>query len=303
MTPSYHGLLVLDKPSKMTSREAVDRALRWFPRGTRAGHTGTLDPLATGVLVLCLGAARRLTEYVQHMDKLYRAVIRLGARSDTDDADGQVTAVAVEQPPRFEDVAQTLAAFVGEIEQVPPAFSAAKLTGQRAYELARRGKEVALRPRRVQVYQIDVVAYQFPRLEIEVRSGKGAYIRSLARDLGDQLGCGGLIETLRRLRVGPFKVEDAVTLEVDGVTARSQLLPPGAAVTELPRATLGADEVQRLSHGLLIPMTPAAFEEVPTGSPFELAVFDANGRLVAITQIDLRAQALRPVKVFSELVP
>src|ERR1700736_268313 len=117
MKQSVHGLMVIDKPGGMTSRDAVNRVQGWFPRGTRVGHTGTLDPLATGVLVLCLGSATRLTEYVQQMNKVYRAVIRLGARSDTDDADGQITQVALDQPPSAEVVTRALAGFVGEIEQ------------------------------------------------------------------------------------------------------------------------------------------------------------------------------------------
>src|SRR6184192_1951252 len=130
----FHGLLVLDKPGGLTSREAVDRALRWFPRGTRVGHTGTLDPLATGVLVLCAGSATRLTEYVQQMAKTYRTTVRLGARSDTDDADGTVTPAAGARPLARGEMEQAVATFIGEIEQVPPAFSAAKVTGKRAYD-------------------------------------------------------------------------------------------------------------------------------------------------------------------------
>src|SRR5215470_17408950 len=132
--PGFEGLLVLDKPGGMTSREAVDRALRWFPRGTRIGHTGTLDPLATGVLVLCVGSATRLTEYVQQMSKVYQTTVRLGARSDTDDADGTITPVEGVTPPTREQLEQCLQEFLGEIEQVPPAFSAAKVSGQRAYD-------------------------------------------------------------------------------------------------------------------------------------------------------------------------
>jgi tRNA pseudouridine55 synthase len=300
MRPSYNGLLVLDKPGRLTSREAVDRALRWFPRGTRAGHTGTLDPLATGVLVLCLGTATRLTEYVQRMDKVYRAVVRLGARSDTDDADGQITMVSLDQPPSAEVVTQALGQFVGELEQVPPAYSAAKLTGQRAYELARRGHEVALEPRRVRIDQIDVLAYDFPRLEIEVRCGKGTYIRSLARDLGNQLGCGGLIETLRRTRVGPFLVENGVTLEVDASAARSHLLPLGAAVSELPRVTLSRAAVQRLRHGLRVPLSGATMAGDAADPAREWAVFDEEGKLAAIAQFDRQERVLKPSKVFSD---
>src|SRR5437588_7324468 len=134
MKPSaYHGLLVLDKPGGLTSRDAVDRALRWFPRGTRLGHTGTLDPLATGVLVLCAGVATRLTQYVQDMAKTYRTCLRLGARSDTDDADGTVTPVPVGRPPERAEVLARLGEFVGALDQVPPAYSAARVTGRRAY--------------------------------------------------------------------------------------------------------------------------------------------------------------------------
>src|SRR5205823_760906 len=148
-TSSFDGLLVVDKPTGITSRAAVDRAQRWFPRGTRLGHTGTLDPLATGVLVLCAGIATRLAEYVQHMAKTYRTTVRLGARSDTDDADGTVTPVQVECAPERAAVEESLRGSLGDIEQVPPAFSAAKVTGKRAYDLARRGEEVTLAARHV----------------------------------------------------------------------------------------------------------------------------------------------------------
>src|SRR5262249_14807566 len=170
-----HGLLVIDKPGGITSRDAVDRALRWFPRGTRVGHTGTLDPLATGVLVLCVGSATRLTEYVQQMGKTYRTTVRLGARSDTDDADGTVTPVVGAVAPTREQLDACLQGFLGEFEQVPPAFSAAKVTGQRAYDLARKGQEVTLQPRKVRVDGIDVLRYDYPEADLEVRCGKGTY--------------------------------------------------------------------------------------------------------------------------------
>src|SRR5438105_3717785 len=176
---TFNGLLVLDKPGGMTSRAALDRAQRWFPRRTRLGHTGTLDPLATGVLVLCLGVATRLTEYVQRMKKTYRAGVRLGARSNTDDADGTVEAVRVDVVPAGEAILRCLDGFIGEIEPVPPAFSAAKVTGQRAYNRARRGEEVTLEPRRVRIDAIELVEYAYPHLGLLVHCGKGTYIRSL----------------------------------------------------------------------------------------------------------------------------
>jgi tRNA pseudouridine55 synthase len=296
MKPSpFHGLLVLDKPGGMTSREAVDRSLRWFPRGTRVGHTGTLDPLATGVLVLCVGAATRLTEYVQRLRKTYRTGLRLGARSDTDDADGTITPVAVEQPPDRGTVELRLQEFIGPIDQVPPAYSAAKVTGRRAYDLARQGEEVTLRPRRVHIDRIDVLDFAYPRLELEVRCGKGTYIRSLARDLGERLGCGALVETLRRTRVGPFEVGDAVALEADAATARSRLRPLSDAVYGLPWLTLEAADVARLRQGQGVRPAKISIAPAPAAGD-EVAVFERNGTLAAVCVLD-EGGRLRPVKV------
>ncbi len=290
---SFHGLLVLDKPGGLTSRDVVNRALRWFPRGTKVGHTGTLDPLATGVLVLCVGAATRLTEYVQRMDKTYRAGLLLGARSDTDDADGDVEVVPVERPPDGSIVAECLQEFVGEIEQVPPAYSAAKVTGRRAYDLARQGKDVSLERRKIRIYRIDLVDYAYPRLDLEVRCGKGTYIRSLARDLGERLGCGALVQTLRRTRVGPFGESDAVPFAVDAATARASLLPLLTAVVELPMECLAEPLVQRLRQGQAIPYP----EDALRPEAGEVAVFDLDLNLVAVTVVDRGKGLLRPVKV------
>jgi tRNA pseudouridine55 synthase len=291
--PTFHGLLVLDKPAGMTSRAALDRAQRWFPRRTRIGHTGTLDPLATGVLVLCLGSATRLTEYVQDMAKTYRSDLLLGATSDTDDADGTITPRTGVTPPDRETVLAAVRDFVGEIEQVPPAYSAAKVSGRRAYDLARQGEDVTLAPRRVHVHGIDVLAYEYPHLAVEVRCGKGTYIRSLARDLGDRLGCGGLVRTLRRTRVGPFAADDAVTLEATAETARERLLPLSAAVAELPRLSLEASAANRLCHGQALPLG-----RLPGAVAGErVAVFDDAGGLVGVALVDHREGLLRPEKI------
>jgi tRNA pseudouridine55 synthase len=290
---SYHGLLVVDKPRGLTSRAVVDRAQRWFPPGTRLGHTGTLDPLATGVLVLCVGMATRLTEYVQEMAKTYRAGVLLGARSDTDDAEGSVTPVAVGQPPDRAAVEKVLAEFTGEYAQVPPAYSAAKVAGRRAYDLARRGQAVSLQARRVRIDAIEVLAYAYPRLEIEVRCGKGTYLRSLARDLGERLGCGGLIESLRRTRVGPFPAQGGLSPEADAQTAHAALLPLAAAVSELPRVTLETRLLANLQRGQAIPLTGL---DIPMDVN-ELAVFDAAGALVAIGKVDVARRIMQPDKV------
>jgi tRNA pseudouridine55 synthase len=286
------GLLILDKPSGITSRDAVDRAARWFPHRTRLGHTGTLDPLATGVLVLCVGVATRLTEYVQRMRKTYEAGILLGVRSDTDDADGNVTPVPGVMPPSREQVELALLAFVGRIAQVPPAYSAAKVTGRRAYALARRGQPIDLPPREIEIDRIDIQEYAYPHLRIQVRCGKGTYIRALARDLGQVLGCGAMIETLRRTSVGCFSIEQAVSLDADSAEVLTRILPLGSAVDGLPRIVLGTEDLIRIRQGKTV-LLPARLDDGDS----EIAVFDENGNLAAVAEAR-DGGLLQPVKVF-----
>jgi tRNA pseudouridine55 synthase len=288
------GLLVLDKPSGMTSRAVVDRVQRWFPKRTRIGHAGTLDPLATGVLVLCVGGTTRLIEYVQRMDKVYRTRLLLGARSDSDDADGNITPVSGVVAADAATVAACVADFIGTLEQVPPAYSAVKVAGQRAYDLARRGEEVSLSSHSVQIHAIQIQDYAYPHLDLEVRCGKGTYIRSLARDIGERLGCGALVQQLRRTRIGPFTAEEALTLDADMETARSRLLPMEMAVAELPRLVLPDRERKRLEQGQVLAMTES-LPEIEKGK--EVAVFDAAGRLAAVAVFDPQRQMLQPLKV------
>jgi tRNA pseudouridine55 synthase len=296
---AYHGLLVFDKPAGLTSRDVVNRVQRCFPRGTRIGHAGTLDPLATGVLVLCVGSASRLIEYVQRMNKTYEASLLLGFRSDTDDVDGSVRPSGFTGPfPDQAKLAQCLQEFVGEIDQAPPVYSAVKRTGRRACDLARRGQPVSLEPRRVQVYEIALQAYDFPHLQIRVRCGKGTYIRALARDLGQRLGCGGLLQQLRRTQVGPFKVENALALEADPALGRASLLPPWSAAAELPEVHLDAASSVRLGHGQTIPC-PSPPDPASVGcTESEVAVLDPAGNLVAIAVLDA-SQRLVPIKVMA----
>jgi tRNA pseudouridine55 synthase len=288
-----HGLLVLDKPEGMPSRAALDRAQRWFARRTRMGHAGTLDPLATGVLVLCLGSATRLVEHVQRMAKTYHSIFRLGARSDTDDADGAVTVVPEAEDPGADRIAEVLRSFVGTVEQVPPAYSAIKVEGRRAYDIVRGGKEVSLRARPVCIHGIDVLRYQYPEVEVEVRCGKGTYIRAIARDAGEKLGCGAFVQTLRRTCIGPFTIEKAVSLQADAATARAALLPPVLAVSDLPRLVLAQPDRERLRNGqaVILPgVVPACQAEV--------AVLDEMGSLAAVAEVDAGGRLLRPGKVF-----
>ncbi|HEY2784631.1 MAG TPA: tRNA pseudouridine(55) synthase TruB [Fimbriiglobus sp.] len=219
-----NGFLVLDKPGGITSRDAVNWAQRGFPRGTKIGHTGTLDPLATGVLVLCVGPACKLADRVQAMPKTYVSRFRLGATSTSDDADGTIAANDSLPVPE-EVVRRELARFVGTIAQIPPQVSAVKVGGKRAYATARKGQAVALVARPVRVDAIQVLAYAWPYLDVEIDCGKGTYVRSIARDLGHALGCGGLVETLRRTKVGPFTVEMGIGLDADWQTVRNRLVP------------------------------------------------------------------------------
>lgn len=253
-----NGLLVIDKPGGMTSRDVVNRAQKWFPKGTKLGHTGTLDPLATGTLVLCVGAATRLAEFVQAMGKGYTTRVLLGATSDTDDADGVVTTNANTAPPTEEQVHEVVKRFVGTIQQLPPAYSALKVDGKRAHELARKGAEVKLEARPVNVYRIDVTGYAWPHLELAVECGKGTYIRSLARDVGEVLGVGGLVQTLRRTHVGPFTADSGLSLDATPEQVRANLRPMGEAVADLPRVTLDAPTGVRFRQGQAVPCGPVS---------------------------------------------
>jgi len=302
------GLLVLDKPHGVTSRAAVDRALGWFPRGTKLGHTGTLDPLATGILVLCVGRATRLTEFVQEMPKTYVTEITLGGRSATDDAEGPITPVSLPSPgfagegpgvrvPDRAAIDATLPSFLGTISQVPPAFSAAKLAGRRSYDLARQGRATDLAPRSVRIDRIDVLAFAYPTLRLEIACGKGTYIRSLARDLGDRLGCGGYVSALRRTRVGPFVPEQAVPLDADATTVQAHLLPLAAAVAGMPRVVLDETQLPHFASGR------TTLVDTPTGvkpvADTTLAVFDSAGQLRGIGRTEGDGRLVRPVKVFA----
>lgn len=206
------GILIVDKPPGLSSMAAV-ALVRRKAGGIKTGHAGTLDPLAEGVLVMALGKATRCIDQLMATDKLYRTVIDLGAFTATDDREGNREEVAVAAPPSREQVERALERFKGEIRQRPPSFSAMKVGGRRAYQAARSGKPLALEPRSVLVHSLRVMRYDWPRVELEIRSGKGFYVRALARDLGVALGTGGHCATLRRTAVGPFTEAMAIALD------------------------------------------------------------------------------------------
>jgi tRNA pseudouridine55 synthase len=284
------GVLCLNKPTGMTSRAVVDRVVRPLGRKVKVGHAGTLDPLASGVLVVCVGAATRLIEYVQRQAKTYRTVVLLGARSDTHDADGTVTADPHAYAPTADAVAAVVGSQVGTIFQKPPEFSALKVEGRRAYDLARAGESVNLAPRPVTIHKIEIRSYDWPRLELEVECEGGTYIRSIARDVGEALGCGGLVEVLVRTRIGAFSIVDALDpLTLSAATIRALIRPAAEAVTQLPSVPITAEQVADVARGRSI-----SVPGVPAG---EVALLGSDGLLVAIADADPRTGKVAPKRV------
>ncbi len=263
----------------MTSRDVVNCVQKWFPRKTKIGHTGTLDPLATGVLVLCVGLATRLADIIQAMGKTYHAVFELGVTSPTDDADGEVQPLAHPIIPTQEEIAAGLSRFIGWIEQRPPAVSALKVQGRRAHQLARRGEDVPLAARRVWIDAIRLQNYQWPLVAVEVNCGKGTYIRSIARDLGEALKCGGIVRTLRRTRVGPFTAEAAIHLNTSPEAVR--LRPIAEALQQLPAVTLSERDVTKFTHGQSL-QGSSFHGPHPAAGETTVAVYDTNGEPLGI---------------------
>ena len=292
---SLCGVLNVKKPTGVTSRAVVDRVSRPL-KHMKVGHAGTLDPLASGVLVIAVGAATRLIEYVQRMPKTYHTVVLLGARSDTHDADGRVVAEAGAVAPTFEAVRAAVATQVGTILQKPPEFSALKVGGRRAYDLARAGEAVDLAPRPVDIYRVDVLDYAWPRLSLEVFCGGGTYIRSIARDVGEALGCGGLVEVLTRTAIGPFTTGTAIDPESLALETIPGLLRPAVeAVATLPVVRLTEHQVADIARGRAISLEPGRLD-VPPG---EVALLGPDGLLAAVGEADPSTGRVAPRRVLA----
>lgn len=249
---AVHGVLLLDKPVGLTSNQALQRAKRLY-RAEKAGHTGTLDPLASGLLPLCFGAATKFSQASLDADKAYRATLQLGERTASGDRETPV----VERRPvdvTGERLRSVLQRFVGAIVQVPPMHSALKKDGRALYDYARAGEEVERTPRQVRIDRIDIVAFESPRLEIDVTCSKGTYIRSLAEDIGQALGCGAHLAALQRTASGPLQLREAVgldTLETLSETQRDALLRPAdVLLAAWPELRLAAEEASRFLTGL-----------------------------------------------------
>lgn len=282
---AVNGLLLLDKPSGMSSNEALQQVKRLF-NAQKAGHTGSLDPLATGMLPVCLGEATKVSGFLLDADKRYRMTCKLGVKTATGDAEGEV--LEVRPVPRLEsaELERVLARFRGEIQQIPPMYSALKHQGERLYKLARQGQEVERAPRTVLIHELTLLRQSEDELELEVACSKGTYVRALAEDLGEALGCGAHVSALRRLAVGPYRDPEAmVTLDelrhlaTDGYAALDQhLLAVESALGNWPEVRLSADSAFYLRQGQAV-LVPKA----PTSGWVRL--FDQHGRFLGVGEI------------------
>ncbi|NMB60886.1 MAG: tRNA pseudouridine(55) synthase TruB [Chloroflexi bacterium] len=291
---SVSGVLVVDKPIGITSHDVV-QIIRNGTRIKRAGHTGTLDPRASGVLVILLGPAVRLSEYVSAEDKRYHAVIQLGKKTDTFDEEGVVTGGTSPEDITAQQFEEALKGFIGEIEQVPPPYSAVKVNGRKAYEMARKGEEVDLEPRIIHVHDLELLEWDPPQALVDVHCSSGTYVRSLANDLGEVLGCGAMLAGLRRTKSGKFTLNDAISLRKlteafqDG-TWYKYLIPAADALGEWPTINLTDEEVDLVRHGHRVK------REENIGDMAR--AISEQGELVALMQFDSESGEYQPKKVF-----
>ncbi|MEI9885480.1 MAG: tRNA pseudouridine(55) synthase TruB [Rhizomicrobium sp.] len=303
-----HGWVIIDKPSGMTSTQVVGAVRRIFD-ARKAGHAGTLDPMATGVLAIALGEATKTVPYAMDARKTYRFTARWGEARDTDDAEGKVTATADKRPTRDEIVA-ALPAFIGALTQVPPAYSAIKVAGERAYDLAREGQEVVLEPRTVEVLEARLLGIPDPdHAEFEILCGKGTYVRSWVRDLALGLGTLGHVSALRRTRIGGFTEDLAVPLAIEGGSmhipaAFEHLRPIATALDGIPALAVTGQEAIRLRSGNPILIRANQFARITEGRSEDgdlqgLTVFlqTSEGEPVALAEI--ASGELRPFRVFN----
>ncbi len=292
-----NGILTINKPSGITSHDVVARA-RGILHERRIGHTGTLDPLATGVLVLCVGSATRIAQFLEAGEKEYRAIMRLGVTTDTLDAQGSILRSGHYTPPDRQSIIDAMKGFIGPIMQRPPAYSAIKVAGVPSYKLARKGNAVVLAPRRVTLSSVELTAYEDPYVHFSVRCSKGFYIRTLCADLGDVLGMGAHLSNLKRTRSGRFTLQQAITLEQlhDLVTDNRE----GTAITSIddaldafPAVPVNDADAIRIQHGNRISLCNS--NTVPNQSI--VRIHNNAGSLLAIGKLE--SGLLSPEIVFS----
>jgi tRNA pseudouridine55 synthase len=291
------GVLNINKPSGVTSHDVVER-VRKILHEKRIGHTGTLDPLATGVLVLCAGRATRIAQYLEAGEKEYKAVMRLGVTTDTLDAEGLILETRSYTPPDRQKIVDVLQVFIGSIMQRPPAFSAVKVAGVPSYKLAREGKAELLKPRSVMIYSIELTAFEDPVVSLQVRCSKGVYIRTLCAEIGDALGMGAHLIGLERTRSGRFSIDGAVTLDrlqemMTAGNAEQVVTSIDEALAAFPAIRISEAETVRVLHGNQI-SCPSSLADITSD---HIRLHSPAGRLLGLARIV--AGALKPDLVFS----
>lgn len=286
MRHKVDGVLLLDKPAGLTSNAALQKA-KWLFQALKAGHTGTLDPFATGLLPLCLGEATKFSQFLLEADKTYLAEVWLGVRTTSGDPEGDI----VEQRPVETTQAQVQAVlprFLGQVMQTPPMHSALKKDGQPLYKLARKGIEIERTARPVIIHAIDIVALEGDRLWLRVHCGKGVYVRTLAEDIGAALGCGGSLKSLRRETVGPFDIQDAISLarleEIDPAHREAELDPVDCLVDGLARIDLDIESAWQIGHGQAIWRSGLTVGE-------RLRLYDPAGQFIGVAEVDIEGKA------------
>jgi tRNA pseudouridine55 synthase len=306
------GLLTINKPEGMTSRQTVTRVsnvLRQagFGRQIRVGHCGTLDPLATGLVVICVGRSTRLVQLIQERAKTYTGTFQLGCVTSTDDCTGEILSESALDPATVsrQAIIDLLPEFTGDIQQVPPKFSAVHVNGQRAYKLARQGRDVELSARPVQIRRLELTDFQLPDFELQIDCGSGTYIRSLGRDIGERLGCGATMKTLSRSAIGEFSLDKAVAPhEVTPENIESLIKPPIKAVAHLPSVEITEQQKALVYDGR--PIKVGTVEELSGDSQIEkdetsrLVLVDANRQLVAVSSYRFDEGSAKPDMVFHD---
>ncbi len=307
-----NGILLVDKPADMTSHDVVAYVRKHF-RIKKVGHAGTLDPFATGLLILCLGAATKIVQYLVDRDKEYLAVMKLGETTDTQDCTGDVLEHREIPSSAKEEISEVFAQFVGEIAQIPPMFSAKRVQGTRLYKLARAGKTVKRNARNVTIYELEFLDIHLPYVEFRVVCSKGTYIRTLAHDIGAVLGCGAHLTELRRTRIGQYGLHNAYSFETLVQIAKHTdktncIFPFDQALSFLPAVTIREPALTRLVHGAKIDLIPGETETLPEKLDLNQIVrmYSAAGKFLALARVTVLDHGgeprwqFQPVKVFTQ---
>lgn len=302
----FFGFLNIDKPAGITSHDVVAQ-IRRLLKIKKVGHSGTLDPLATGVLILCLGRGTRLVQFLDESEKVYQASIQLGIETDTGDQEGKIVQQINPSAITQDKVETALGKFIGEIEQIPPMFSAIKKNGKKLYELARAGETIQRQPRKVYIYQIQTIVYKNPLLTLSITCSRGTYIRSLAHDLGRQLGCGACLKELRRIRSGPFDINTAWTPEkIEELQQKNQLpiIGPEIALSHLEALRVNEEAARKICFGIAIKEDELC-EGLPelTNEKQPVRICNREGRLLAIGEVVTKTTHHPPLSLSREFHP